>query len=641
MVIYKPIQTYLPTTTKSAPSIKTQSKPKPRKSKSTQTIGTRRSQRLISSGGTNKTQDEDVPVNINLVSDEEETREDVPITNPPSSPKISQKSKLSKTVEPKKAPPTLKDKGKQKAVHIPKVSSKKDSAPKNPITKNLSVSKPKYIPLFDDEFEEDFKLKWSTRPIAVGRYVNFHALEQDEVPLREYTDKLGWSSFLQIREKHYPKVIRAFYSQAETYADKSLFVSTIKGVKISLTPKDISEIFNIPNIGSCVYGDSWMTDLNINPESIFQKILKPTTTELTCSNLQKIPKMLSLLSQHSLVPRCGNHGAVTKNDLMIIYHLFFKKRLCLPHVIMQHMIAAARDTHKNHCLPYGMMLTKIFLKKNVPLDGEESILEYTKFTPKNISHMKSEPFSSEPAPPSDQLKRKREENEPAKVAAEAAKIPPECSPERSAERSQQPSPVLEEHQNLLAEFGNQISSFSAYGATEVLRGFTSNPSPPIRVSQAADLFISPPKTNFSELFRPDSVNKFFNQFPKFDSSVPLDSFRTIQSSVPTLPGLFYDTCPSFPSMNERPSKRSKIEEDSSKIMKEIARLSAGQQAIIHRMEYESTENQRHREWVSQTLSNAFKVPLPNVRPYRPPRLDIPIPDASSSSDASSPTIPFT
>jgi len=192
----------------------------------------------------------------------------------------------------------------------------------------VSVSKTKTIPLFDDEFEKDFKLKWSTCPIVVGRYVDFHALQQDEVPLKEYTDKLGWSSFLQIRERHYPKVIQAFYSQAKTFPDKSLFVSTIKGVKISLTLNDISEIFNIPNTGSCIYGDSWITDLNnLNLDSICQKILKPTTTELLSSNLQKIPKMPSLLSQHSRVPRKGKRGVVTKNNLMIIYHLFFKKRL--------------------------------------------------------------------------------------------------------------------------------------------------------------------------------------------------------------------------------------------------------------------------------------------------------------------------
>jgi len=107
---------------------------------------------------------------------------------------------------------------------------------------------------------------------------------------------------------------------------------------------------------------------------------KPTCTE---HNVKYLIYLTKSLIQHSLVPRKANHGAVTKNDMLIIYHLFFKKRLCLPHVIIQHMIVAVKDTHKNHCLPYGMMLTKIFLKLKVPLDGEESILEYTKFTPKN------------------------------------------------------------------------------------------------------------------------------------------------------------------------------------------------------------------------------------------------------------------
>ena len=59
----------------------------------------------------------------------------------------------------------------------------------------------------------------------------------------------------------------------------------------------------------------------------------------TLFTLEPIPKMLNLLSQHSLIPRKGNHDSVTKYDVMIIVHItsFVEKNLSLPHVIIQHI----------------------------------------------------------------------------------------------------------------------------------------------------------------------------------------------------------------------------------------------------------------------------------------------------------------
>lgn len=283
---------------------------------------------------------------------------------------------------------------------------------------------------------KDFEEKWATHPIAIERYVDFKALDDEDILLRRFTDAMGWTSFLQIRERNYPKLIKAFYFQVETLPDKNLFVSFIKGVKISLTPQVIHKNLGLLADGSSVHGDSWDIDLRLDLVQECQKLFQPNTRGHTSANLEPIPKMLNLLSQHSLIPRRGNQGNVTKNDLMIIHHIFKGKRLSLPHVIIQHMIVAARDTNKKHFLPYGMMLTKIFLKKEVPLDGEALIFEISKFTPKNISHMKTEATQMKDAyaPPMTLTKRKRSESEHEITAPKASSAhSSKHTPERSAE----------------------------------------------------------------------------------------------------------------------------------------------------------------------------------------------------------------
>ena len=152
--------------------------------------------------------------------------------------------------------------------------------------------------------------------------MDFDSLARENILLKLITDKMGWTSFLQIRERTYHNVVQAFYFKAEVFPDKSLIVSTIKGKKISLNPMVIAEKLKLPHDGACVYGDNWVIDLNVNLSEVIRNVFQPNTTEFFSSKLHYIPTMLNLLSQHSLIPRKGDHGNVIKNELLHIYHMF-------------------------------------------------------------------------------------------------------------------------------------------------------------------------------------------------------------------------------------------------------------------------------------------------------------------------------
>jgi len=97
------------------------------------------------------------------------------------------------------------------------------------------VSKLKFPLLIDPSLNKTFYEKWSSRPIGVGRFYDFDKLERDKIFVKQYPDNLGWVPFLQIRERHYPTAIQAFYIMAKCYPEKDLIVSNIKGVKIYIS----------------------------------------------------------------------------------------------------------------------------------------------------------------------------------------------------------------------------------------------------------------------------------------------------------------------------------------------------------------------------------------------------------------------
>jgi len=99
---------------------------------------------------------------------------------------------------------------------------------------------------------------------------------------------------------------------------------------------------------------------------------------------------------------------------------------------------------------------------------------------------------------------------------------------------------MEEDQELLANFGNN-SSFSNVKASEVLHSFTENPP----ITKPSNLFVSPQKHDYSTLFQPDSIDKFFIPH-NFESSVQMDSLKSFQTNL-TFPSRFTDS----PSMAQR------------------------------------------------------------------------------------------
>nr|XP_004513990.1 uncharacterized protein LOC101515201 [Cicer arietinum] len=267
-----------------------------------------------------------------------------------------------------------------KSKHSPTTSSPTSNSYQS--SRHTKKSKPDTLPLISPKNSKNFKDKWAQRPIGIGRVFIFDKLIIDGNDVQHHTDALGWTSFLQTYESYYPDIVRAFYCNAKNFSDKSLIISTIKGIEIKLTPDILASIIQLPTKGPSVFGNQWYSAMNLKETEVFSELFEEGSTCYLSTYLKPLPKVFNIMSQHTLIPCSGSHEYVSGNDALLIYHLFNFKRLNLPHVIIQHTIYAATKDYKKNIVPYGMILTKIFRHFRIPLTNEKSLIKISKFSTK-------------------------------------------------------------------------------------------------------------------------------------------------------------------------------------------------------------------------------------------------------------------
>ena len=95
--------------------------------------------------------------------------------------------------------------------------------------------------------------------------------------------------------------------------------------------------------------------------------------------------------------------------------MFHGLEINLSVIIIHHIIHATTLKKPKSCVPYGMLLTRVFEKFNIDLEKENFDTVCTEFLPKNIARMKKSPSIEIPKPnttPDEAkttLKRKRED----------------------------------------------------------------------------------------------------------------------------------------------------------------------------------------------------------------------------------------
>nr|XP_012574945.1 uncharacterized protein LOC105852787 [Cicer arietinum] len=262
---------------------------------------------------------------------------------PPERSSLPLQERSSSQLSPQERSSTKQPTKKRSPLKTPTQKPKKTSTKSNPkpFTKSFS-SKILIPPLISSKIQKLFSEKWAQRPIGIGRVFDFEKHQIEGISIQHHTNALGWIDFLKIIDCHYQQVIRTFYCKAEAFEDKSLIVSTLKGIEIQLDPLILADILKLPSEGLTIYGKDWYTALNISKEEVFQELFVDGSTKCLSANPKPLPKLFNNISQHMITV------AVTNSSL-----------------IMMHF--------------------------EIPLSTESSIIKISKFSSKNLSHMKQIP----------------------------------------------------------------------------------------------------------------------------------------------------------------------------------------------------------------------------------------------------------
>ena len=203
----------------------------------------------------------------------------------------------------------------------------------------------------------------------------------------------GWNDFLSISEDVYTGVVGAFYSTlASVHEDNTSLRSIIRSFEIQVLPSDLVQITNTPNEGIlCRGGVKWWEQLGATEEEV-SKVLTGRrdmqVRNIRTSNLLTTVRAVYSVVQYTVLPRMGNTNVMTEVDQMVMFCLMTRRRINLVRLVSDYMLSAIDEARKSHvAVPYGMLLTKVFARAQLPIDGQRKDEKCLTTTKKTFSTM--------------------------------------------------------------------------------------------------------------------------------------------------------------------------------------------------------------------------------------------------------------
>jgi len=120
--------------------------------------------------------------------------------------------------------------------------------------------------------------KMAFRPISRAKFFDFENLKTKGLDLRKFTDPQGWSDFLSTEESTFEDLVNEFYGHmvVKEKKEEKVLVSSVKGVKVTITQESLSKALNIPNKGNQLYNSVGTKGVSHNHHLSFDdnKVLK-------------------------------------------------------------------------------------------------------------------------------------------------------------------------------------------------------------------------------------------------------------------------------------------------------------------------------------------------------------------------------
>ncbi|KAF7126848.1 hypothetical protein RHSIM_Rhsim11G0011900 [Rhododendron simsii] len=204
--------------------------------------------------------------------------------------------------------------------------------------------------LFSNRVNEGNWAGFKSRPIVSGRQVmispRFHRY------INNVITAAGWDAMMNIPNVYYPKLVRYFYCNLDIdrNADEFPLISKVKGVDFIL---DVS---------------------TMNDVSVFYQTITDDRViggGISKSELKKHLRPLHLFIAHNVAPQKGHYDAVSPLQCLILHSLEIGDYMDLSYLALKEMASVLQDNYK--ALPYGALLTRLFMRDGVSLTREQTL----------------------------------------------------------------------------------------------------------------------------------------------------------------------------------------------------------------------------------------------------------------------------
>ncbi|GAV90187.1 hypothetical protein CFOL_v3_33596, partial [Cephalotus follicularis] len=171
--------------------------------------------------------------------------------------------------------------------------------------------------------------------------------------------------------------VKDFYSNLKMVSDQNqefAVTSVVKGQRMYLDARILASILHIPHTGIYVFEHKkWPEVEGFHPNQILS-ILYPNDPNvhpnmaLTTNRLSVDHRLLHHLIVHQILPTGGGYAKLSRMQVFIMWCIISKIEFCFPLLILKTMVRAY--SQKKSVLPYGSLLTLVFLHYHIPLEGE-------------------------------------------------------------------------------------------------------------------------------------------------------------------------------------------------------------------------------------------------------------------------------
>ncbi|GAV81494.1 hypothetical protein CFOL_v3_24949 [Cephalotus follicularis] len=221
-------------------------------------------------------------------------------------------------------------------------------------------------------------LSFVEKQVMGGRNIDYDFCSS-EFAFVSWLENLHLLPLVQISNPFYIKLVKDFYSNLKMVSDQNqefAVTSVVKGQRMYFDARILASILHIPHSGIYVFEHKkWPEVEGFHPNQILS-ILYPNDPNvhpnmaLTTNRLSVDHRLLHHLIVHQILPTGGGYAKLSQMQVFIMWCIISKIEFCFPLLILKTMVRAF--SQKKSVLPYGSLLTLVFLHYHIPLEGEIS-----------------------------------------------------------------------------------------------------------------------------------------------------------------------------------------------------------------------------------------------------------------------------